>query len=463
MLLSEASHLVYLTNSEELPPVDTFKTFLELLNKRVILLFDNAENVLNYIPILYEALSGLPTPPIMVVASRTNDLDRAWAKQSRMANKYDFGVPNLTRQEITALIAKLDEHNLLGKLKGMSNAERIREFEIHSKKQILVALRTATCGYGFDQIIEDEFEKLEPQEAKYLYLAVALATDAGYRLSRTQFLGCAIVQPAEALNILARNLRDVVIPSGDNDDLLMLRHRLIAEHMIARASRPEMREAYIRLLLSLAAISKGRWQNTRTSRLFQALINHQVLFHRFHEDINEARAIYDALIRVLSTDPHIWLQYGSLESEGSGGNLQIAENYLNQADSLKPGDAFIQHARAYLFLKRGIHAATREAAFQWRDKGSKILEAEIESGFPADPYIVHIYCSQRYNFLLRWITEEQQLKEELSVLKSLSEKAADTWPLHRKLKELKQVITRAWWLLTIEKGRRPEFPGLMDS
>ena len=83
---------------------------------------------------------------------------------------------------------------LIGKLKGMTQDQRISEFESKANKQLLVAMREATSGRGFNEIIEDEFKSLTPAEAQTLYLCVALATEAGYRLTLQEFVGCSEVR-----------------------------------------------------------------------------------------------------------------------------------------------------------------------------------------------------------------------------------------------------------------------------
>ena len=84
----------------------------------------------------------------------------------------------LTRPEVLGIISVLEKNGLLGKLQGMTNDQRVHEFEAreHAGKQLLVAMREATKGSGFDTIIKDEFDALQEHGIKLLYLLIALAT-----------------------------------------------------------------------------------------------------------------------------------------------------------------------------------------------------------------------------------------------------------------------------------------------
>ena len=441
--LARSGRIAYLTNSEELPkPADVVRSLDSFVN-RSVLLFDNAEIALTLIPSLMEALGKAEKPPILVVASRTNEFDRRVAHFSRRAEVHEFHVPKLNRGEIGQLIGILDKNNLLGRLQGMNRRERMKEFEERSDKQILVAMREATSGPGFDEILEDEFEKLIPPEAKVLYLCVALATEAGYRITREELVGCAHVRPAEVLHILERNLRDIVLCSGAGDDLLMLRHRKIAECAIEIfAPRHLLREAYIRLLGVLASEVIGRHWRSRNFTFYKGIVNHLTIYKRFEEDVEQARSIYDAIAGQFKSDAQFWLQYGSLELEA--GNLTYAENYLSQAESIDAGNLYIQNAKGHLLLRKGVEAATKSEAVSLRDAGSHILLENMSREDVNDPYCYHIYCSQRHKWMHAWVPEQDDQVIELDHLRDMLEKGVREFPRSRQLSKLKDIVEREY-------------------
>ncbi len=446
--LARSGRITYLTNSEELPKPSEIVKSLDSFSDRSILLFDNAEIALTILPSLVEALGSAEKHPILIIASRTNDFDRRAARFSRSANIREFQIPRLNRGEIEQLISILDKNNLLGRLQGMTRQQRLKEFEERSNKQILIAMREATSGRGFDEILEDEFEKLLPQEAKILYLCVALATEAGYRITKEEFLGCSQVLPAEALHILERNLRDIVIFSGVDGGMLMLRHRRIAECAIGVfAPRHLLREAYVRLLSVLASGVIGSHWRTRNFSFYRDIVNHLTIYKRFEEDIEQARSIYDALAGRFKSDAQFWLQYGSLELEG--GNLAYAENYLNQAESLDNQNSYIQNAKGHLLLRKGVEAATKAEAVSLRDAGSEILLEIMSQDHLSDPYTYHIYCSQRHKWLHTWVSDIDVQKAELEHLRDILEKGVRAFPRSRQLNELNEIVEREYLSLAV--------------
>lgn len=448
--LARAGQSVYLTNSEDLLPPQVIARALESIDRKAVLLFDNAETVLGGLPGLIEELRTCTYPPLLIVASRTNDYDRRISRFMNAADVSEFHVPNLDRVEIESIINILEVNNLLGRLQGMPRMQRIAEFEERANKQVLVAMREATSGRLFDEIINDEFIRLDPRETKILYLCVALATDAGYRITKQEFVGCSDSDPAEALYILERSLRDIVLPTGPNDDLLLLRHRRIAEYMVDQAApRPLLREAYLRLLSVLAGEIRGRPRRSRSFGFYRDLVNHHTIFKRFEEDVEEARSIYDSLSSRFKGDFQFWLQYGSLEL--TAGNLELAENYLSQADSLDPGNDFISNAIGHLFLRKAIKAKNKAEAIKFRDEGAAILLGNIERIGADESYCFHIYCAQRLIWVKRWAEGVVEQQHELEELRVVCAKGAKLHPRDRRIRDAGDEIEKEYLSLAIPR------------
>lgn len=456
--LAHAGRTVFLTNSEALPPGPAIAKALALLRDQVILLFDNAEVALGRLPEIVCSINTLDQPPIVVLACRTNDFDRLWGRFPESMAFQESIVPNLVRREIEDIIEILARNGLLGKLQGLTRDAQIREFEGPARRQILVAMREATLGRGFDQIIEDEFYRLTPPETKILYLCVALATDAGYRITKEEFVGCSHTDPGMALHLLMRNLRDIVMVTGPRDDLLLLRHRRIAEHVVrTSAPRPMLREAYVRLLRVLSARVRGQNWRTRESGLVRDLVNHKAIYERFCNNIDEARAIYQSLVEFFVAEPQFWLQYGNLELEGHGGSLEFAENYLAQAESLAPQDAYVRNARGHLLLRKAIEATNFGSAFTFRDEGSAILEGRIEETSYDDAYAIHIYCSQRFGWAKKWyFSDDDKQLAEFERLRTVLAEACRIHFRHRKLATLRAAVERSYLQMSMPLEQRTE-------
>ncbi len=444
--LARAGHTCFLTNSESLVRFEDVALALTHIGKKAVLFFDNAETIVSLLPHLFRAMLTIDYPPICVIACRTNDFDRMLPRLPKEIVTLEFQMPNLSRDEIRGVINVLDRENLLGQLKGMNATQRIAEFENKANKQLLVAMREATSGRGFDEIIEDEYRSLTPPEAKLLYMCVALATEAGYRLTLQEYVGLSRVPPADCLSLLSRNLKDIVLRAGANDDLLMLRHRRIAEHMVNRAApRDDLREAYFRLLGVLSSEIEGSTRRSRTFSLYKSLIHHHVVFRRFGENFDEARQVYDLLLSKFSKNAQFLLQYGSLEMEA--GHLDVAQNYLEQAESLDPRNPFIANARGQLLLKKAISATSKAAAVELRDEGSDVLMANISDPELDDAYCYHIYCLLRLHWARKWCEGLQEKLIELERLRTIVTEAFRAFPLDRPISEIKLEIERDYFAL----------------
>lgn len=445
--LDQAGRTVFLTNSESLPTAHVIRHAVMAFDAPCVLLFDNAEIALDSIGDIVEATHDIERRPVLVVASRLSDYDRRATRLEAKTDVIEVKVPDLVREEIIHVIKVLETNNLLGRLRGMTQTERIREFELRASKQLLVAMREATHGAGFDEIIKNEFDGLPSFETKELYLCVALATDAGYRISRQQFIACAAVPAAEALHLLERNLSGIVIPTGPKNELLLLRHSLIAEFVLNEvAPRSMASQAYVRILGVLAPEIKGAGRRSRTFGLYRELLNHKVIYYRFTATIDEARTIYDSITRHVSSDADYWLQYGLLELEF--GNLDLSENYLRQAESLFPDSNYIRNSIGYLLIKKGLQADAIESAIQYRARGTEILEAQmlIDDG----PYPYHIYAAQRLAWARRWLVAKRERKEELEHLREVIREGRRHFPRNKQLKRLEVDLNGEYLYLAVE-------------
>lgn len=462
LLLSQNGRTVFLSYSEYLPDWQSIVQTINGLNQKVILIFDNADLILTQLPNLVEELQICDVPPIIIISTRTNIFDRLTCKLEPIANFYQYDTPNLDRDEIIEVINRLEENNLLGHLKGMSTSDRIREFEQRSKKQILVAMREATKGESFDEIIKSEFHEIVPLEAKFLTACIALTTDAGFTISKQDFVGFSDSSPAETLYYLERNLHNVVIKAGPNQDRLLLRHRTIAEFIINNClDIVALKKVYLRILSSLAPeINVHDWQSRKFS-LYKEIINHYKVYKRFKLNIDHARELYESLVTYFNYDFQFWLQYGSLEMEGKGGSLELAENYLSQALSLKPSNCYIKNALANLYYRKSIETKNLGESISFREEANRIINEVFSLKNFDDAYTYHIYCKGNYNYIINCIDKLDLIKIELESLRKTIKLGTISYPANKKLKQISEVIEKAYLLTSIDGSI--EFPSLINE
>lgn len=446
LTLAQQGITVFMTDSEYIPKISDIKDVISTIDNKVVIIFDNAKNVFSFTNDFATYFSDLKNLPIIIYAIRSNQIGKLEARINTDTITYNLTrIPDLDSQEISLLIDKLEEHNLLGRLKGLGADARFAEFNIRAKKQILVAMKETTSGKSFDEIIEDEFNGITPYEAQLLCLCVALCTEQGVANTKQEFLSFAECPYEEALEYLNKTLSGTIMPVGDNK--ILIRHKVIADHFISHcADYKALKTSYIRVLSALSPQLK-LYSNSIRFPLYRRLINHMDLYHRFQNDINMAREIYDSIQVYFDNDANFWLQYGSLELEGRDGDLVFAENYINQAESISPGFSFIQNAKCSLYYKQSVAANSLSKGKEYKEKADELADNLLSTSGKDDFHLYHIHSLGTYEFINKWVKDINEKKIQLEVLKRFSSRAIDRFPMDKKLKQVDEMIVKAYLYL----------------
>ncbi len=225
----------------------------------------------------------------------------------------------------------------------------------------------------------------------------------------------------------------------------MIRHKVIAEFFAAHCDNIELlKEAYIRVLSVLAAELMNSKSYSRKFTLYKELINHRKLYKRFKEDVNQARYIYDSIVEAFNYDSQFWLQYGSLESEGEGGDLELAENYINQAESLDGKSYYIQNAKGNLLFKKALEAKNLVLANEYKEEAEKILLNTIANYGNTDAYCYHIFCARYYDWIITYIKDSNLKNKGLQRLLKIAKKGMEYHPRNKRFQDLATVINKAY-------------------
>ncbi|MGH9425265.1 MAG: SIR2 family protein, partial [Terriglobia bacterium] len=216
--LSAEGHKVFFSDGEIRPDSDRIAAYLRLRDEVLILFFDNAGHDLSYIADLIKRTSEAKKAPIIAIACRSNDFAFGGLYLARYGRIKEMPVPLLSDADIIAVLGTLEHNNLLGYLRGKTPEQRVAIFKEKARKQILVAMREATSGRGFDDIIHDEFESITPDAAKELYLAIALASTDNYGLSIQQMiLAMNDRPPTETMVLVEKSLSGILLQKeGDS-------------------------------------------------------------------------------------------------------------------------------------------------------------------------------------------------------------------------------------------------------
>ena len=332
----------------------------------------------------------------------------------------------------------------------MSYEERRYELKQLAKKQILIAMREATEGRGFDDIIASEYGEIESYEARVLFLCAALGTAALVDLTDQQWFDCANVAPSEALGIIQHGLRGMVEIVGRPERLVAARHPVIAEYILDNvAGRGDVMEAYRRVLLSLARdIFPGAGRKSRAWRLFVRLINHQSIFERFGEDIERARGVFELTADAFTNEGHFWLQYANLEVDE--GLAAYARSHLANAEGLLGETDLVLNTRAHMMLREALTVSNYEQALQLRREAEEILLNQMESASSDDEYPFHVYLTHVLGWIRAWAPDRAAKKKQLESLLETARRASGRMPRNRKLRGVFEAIEREYLTLAVE-------------
>ena len=428
---------VFFTDSEDLPSPLEFEAGLKLLPPGCVLFLDNASNSIAVARHYIDVAQRHSADTTFVLIERANRISPHIDQLRASFPLEDISVPTLSDSDIWNLIDTLQRNNYLGELAGKNRDERFKAFSTRAQKQILVAMKEATEGDGFDRIIEGEFAEISPEDARFVYLCVCLATSFQFSVTPAQMYACSDSGPAAASAYLASCLRDILVPSQTSDGRLSARHRVIADHILDNSAPIEMlQRAYIRIISVVAHnIPFGSNLHSLSRRLYRRLINHETIFRRFRNELTIAREIFESISSRLKPDHLFWLQYGLLELHY--GELSIAMNYINQAYSLRSDDYQVVTARAHLFYKLAHSAENRVASDERRASAIGMLEL-LMAQRPEDIYPPHVYITQEFGWIKRWAKDR---REKIILIDALLTRCTAIEHTHKFSLDIKRAIT----------------------
>ena len=348
----------------------------------------------------------------------------------------EFVMPNLTDADIDGLIRVLDEHNRLGYLKDKPLENQREQFRKQAGRQLLVAMIQATSNRRFEEKALEELTDLTPESAR-VYALIAVSHSFRFGLRRDEILVAAKNLSNDTLNVVDQLVRRRIVryrPSG----FIWARHRVIADILHDKLQESGQIKGVLEGLALLAAskLGRGMARSDRPRRMIRSLLNHDYLLRVI--GVDATRNLYASLESLLSWDYHYWLQRGSAEVEN--GKLDLAEQFLNQAKSISPHDAFVQNEWAYLLFRQAIEHPGSAAAPKLVREATKILERLMSRGGHLSAYPYHVLGSQGLAWSRRGLGSQEKQRYLRSIVATLDEginkypKKKDLNRLHRDLK-----------------------------
>jgi hypothetical protein len=411
-LSARGSPVAWCDQSIDISPLDLRRSVVRDGSPRVIII-DEADRYGGELATFASDLMKARNDLVLILTMRSGrGIDRFEDRCENLTLGFtEFVLPNLSVQDAGRLIDVLDENNRLGELKNKARSAQISAIRDNASGQLIVALLEATSGRRFEELMVSELTELEPEQ-RDLYSIVSVATALRFGLTRDELLLATDDQSNATLASIDALQRRFLITS-DRNGILKVRHRVIAE-VLLRSLSAEGVLGDILVGLAIAAASKVT-SNMRYGhphyRRIRTITNHSGVLRELR--VTEARRLYEELEPFLNWDHHYWLQRGSFELEHN--ELQLAENFLNQAYAIEPNDALVQTEVGYLRLKL---ATIEPSSMKSRDllaEGFDLLIHAIRARDGKDPHQYHIYGRQTLEWLRRGdvtMSERERLLDE---------------------------------------------------
>ena len=363
----------------------SLQEIIGLCKERVYLFIDNAVDRIRDIRAVLKSIGPEGKLLTMVLAARTNE----WNIQSQdlgFETTDEYEVKYLRTNEIESLLKLLEKHNVLGTLTKLPHEKRMEALEDTAGRQLLVALHEATLGVPFEEILEDEFNHIQPFEAQRIYLTVCVLNRLHVPV-RAGIVARIHGVPFEEFKAkFFSPLEHVVFAELDSktrDYVYRARHPHIAEIVFSRIlSKSEERfDAYVRCIealnLAYSVDSTAFWLMVRARNLMELFA-----------DYDKCEAIFEVARRLVGEDAHLLHQRAIYEMRRPNGSLSEAGRMLERAENLAPWNPTIKHTMAELRLRAAAQSKTELEKNKWLREAAEISQKLISSE-KTDSYAYH--------------------------------------------------------------------------
>ena len=309
LYLSTKSTPVYYLRSLTKDLVKVVKS-LELINEQGFVLF--VDRIARYSKDLGAYLQSRTSPKWIVVGSDTLSVwEKRVAANLGQFCKQPFEIGGIDEKDAGAILEKVKEYGRWARLEKMTEEARVAEFMVKAKKQLLIGLLETTRGVGYEQIIEEDYARIDSDEEQALFLLVGLATRHRSTLSREQVAKALASMGVEvSVDSLLRNLSGIVVERAGH---LSARHASYVKHIFDKlVDKRDLQKAIKALLDSYSIYQQPliKYINANDAIVYKGLLNHKFLKEIFKNNKDAVVDIYHSYEKIFQSDGHYWLQYG---------------------------------------------------------------------------------------------------------------------------------------------------------
>jgi tetratricopeptide (TPR) repeat protein len=442
-LASEGAQVYYAKGLERTDLASILDLADDSPDKRVFILLDVLKRYLSALDAVHVRLQNAKNVTV-IVAERSN----RYAQVSHALvdfNPIEIRMPDLDEADAKAIIGRLEKFGFLGVLRKKSAEERVRAFMERADKQLLVALREATSGQGFDAILRTEFFELaSAAQMAYTICCIAVAHGAPgvYLRHLLPCLGRAEFTKGVVIRDL---LRGVLVPANHEGTMVKPRHRLIG-YWVATEIAPVgvKQEAISKFLQQISSdiVPNEIKRRSPAYLAYRGMINSEALKETFANDHEIILALYEELKACYDRDFLFWLQYGMAQM--NAGHLDVAENYLNQSMGIYPYSHQVKNKLGCLCLMKATQSLNPVTAVDQANKGIELLREQIQAEGDDDSYPYHAYLV----YVTRWYQKANTMisQKQWEDLRVVGNEARRKYPRDDMVRDASNEVERQYML-----------------
>lgn len=264
-------------------------------------------------------LRGENRAAAFLLAERKNE----WMLRRVRVNGKEFPIESLSDPEIYRLLDCLGSHNALNKLEHLPRDFQFTVVREKHGKELLVAMREATEGKGFDAIIEDEYRGIATDFSKQAYLIACCFSQHGAYIRDSllaSMLGCNITELYETTN---KELEGVIVFDAIDEARGIYagraRHRVIAAIVWERCGSRNERD---RLLQSALEQLNLAYQADRN--VFEKFIRSDHLIDGI-QGLEKKIKFFETACRKEPDNPYVRQHYARMLSREDNAELALSQ------------------------------------------------------------------------------------------------------------------------------------------
>ena len=338
------------------PDIDSI---LELSNKtdeRIYLYWDNLESNKKYIYNFIKDARKRKLKITIVGCERTN----IWGTQCENLDELSTRTYSLNRMsdnEIDLLLKKLEEFDVLSPyLKTVTHEERCKYIKEKSERHLLVALYEITTGKRFEDIILDEFNRVQPAEAQSIYQTICTLNKYGISVRAGLLSRIHKIDFKEFGSRFLKPLENIIYPvhSHSDDIQYISRHPEIAEIV----DRYILKTPDLRINEYLDIIKYINISYSVDEKCFKQLMKAKNMQEVFNNSV-DALKVYEYATENIPDNAYLLQQMALYLHRIKDNRLRESVKLLLRAKELEPYDSSILHS-LYLVYKDNINLEDSE-------------------------------------------------------------------------------------------------------